>query len=149
MKGGSCLSVHLPPLQTCVNLVNREGHTMQSSPHHEVPTGPVPEAAQKHSDDNVPGCSHISVSRTSSPELQRQEHIVLEPIRHRHMPAPPELGDVHGTVRHEKILRKLNAHQPCAPDRHVGVSREIGVYVDRIANHPLHQCQCVKVLRRS
>ena len=66
---------------------------------------------------------------------ERNEQVIAQPGRQRDVPAPPELGDVGGQVRHVEILGQLVAEQVGRADRHVGVAGEVAVDLHRVGEH--------------
>ena len=55
------------------------------------------------------------------------------------MPAPPELGDIHRTVRHLKVLHETEAHHARTADSHIRIAGKIAIYLHRISQQTLEQ----------
>ena len=71
--------------------------------------------------------------RTADVATHRDIQIVAQETAQGHVPAAPERGDVPGLVRTVEIQRKSDTQHPSKPDRHIGVSGEVEIDLQRIA----------------
>ncbi len=109
--------------------VHHEEHPVQQAPHRERPGRAVPQPAQEHHDQQVAQRLGPAAARAA----QRDEQVVAQEERQRHVPAPPELGDVHRLERRVEVLGEAEAEQERQPDGHVGVAGEVEVQLQRVA----------------
>ena len=98
-------------------------------PDDERPRRAVPEAAEEHRDRS----RLRTVCAAPARAAERDEQVVAEPERQRHVPAPPEVRDVHRLVRRVEVLREAEAEQQREADRHVRVAGEVEVELERVA----------------
>src|SRR5262245_27958245 len=73
---------------------------VKEAPDHEVPTGAVPQAAQKKHDHEIA----IRSRRRAAVAAERYVEVVAEPGRQRNVPAPPEVLHRFGNVGPPEIL---------------------------------------------
>src|SRR5512133_2422201 len=97
--------------------MDRGAEAMQETPEQEGPSCPVPQAAdQKGSYQVLIGAQ---VSLPVAPE--RDVDVIPQEPAERHVQAPPEIGDVQGSVGRVEIDRKLDIEQERGTERHVRV----------------------------
>ena len=106
--------------------------TVPRPPGHEGPRRAVPEPAEQEDEHQVrPG---PQVSPAVSPE--RDVQVVPEPGRERDVPAPPELAHRRGAVGVVEILEEREPEHPADADGHVGITGEIEVDLEGVADQP-------------
>ena len=97
---GQCLEPRHEPL------VQTQRPPVPGSPEDELPCRPVPQPADEH-------CGHevkILPALATTVAAQRDIDIVAQPERQRHVPAPPELGDVEREVGKVEVLGQTEPH---------------------------------------
>ena len=73
---------------------------MKQTPDYKSPGRAVPEAAEKHHDDQIcPGAD-----RTDLIAAERNIKVIAQECGKRDMPAPPEIGKPNGRVRKTEII---------------------------------------------
>src|SRR6266496_6647462 len=105
-----------------------EHPAMKSTPDHEVPRCAVPESADKHRDNEV----RVRAGKAVLVAAYRNVKIFAQPRGKRDVPAPPEIGDRLREIRRIKIFRENESEYQAEPDRHVGVTAEIEINLERI-----------------
>src|ERR1017187_8999334 len=120
---------------TAPSPVNRQGDAMQRPPKHKIPTGTMPQPAEKHGPQKI----DIGPTRSFPAPAERNIEIVAEPARKGNMPSAPEFGNAERTVRHLKVFHEMKTHHAGAANRHVRVTGEVAVYLNGITKNPLDQ----------
>ena len=72
---------------------------------------------------------------------QRDVQIILQPLGERDVPPFPEVARRVGLVRRVEVLGQVEAHQHGHTDGNVGVTREVGIHLQRVDE------QCGEVLK--
>src|ERR1700722_264025 len=122
-------------VQANKNTVNRQKQAVAEAPDDEVHARAVPDAADRHSDDDV----SIYASDADPRATQRYVDVIDQPVGQRNVPVPPEFSDVGAAVRPVKILRNLNAEETRRTDGNVGVRGEIHVDFYSVGQEPQRQ----------
>src|SRR5262249_24904331 len=123
--------------------MNAQPGSVNHSPDDKMPGGAVPEAAQRHGDEEV----QTRAPRARAAATQRNIAVIAESSGQRDVPAPPELGDAGGEIRHVKVLSQLVAERVCQPQGHVRVSGEVTVNLDGVRENADPQSACGIVAR--
>ena len=80
-------------------------------------------------------CPEIGPERGVSVSAEGYVQIVLEPAAERHVPSPPEILRIGGLVWRIEILGQVEAHQHRYADGYVGIAREVGIDLERVAEY--------------
>ena len=67
---------------------------------------------------------------------EREIYIIPEPVSQRDMPSSPEFRHGFGNIGIIKILLKLKTEHLCQSDRHIGITAEIVIDLERVADRP-------------
>src|SRR6266545_8240433 len=105
-----------------------EHPAMKSAPDHKVPRCAVPESADKHCDNEVRVCP----GEAELVAAYRNVKIFAQPRGKRDVPTPPEIGDRLREIRRIKIFSENETEHQAEPNRHVGVTAEIEINLERI-----------------
>ena len=84
---------------------------MGTTPDHEAPGSPMPQAPEQHDDDQV----GIRAQFTTAVASKGYIEILFQPSGERDVPAPPELGDRAGDVGEVEVHRQLVTEEPSQP----------------------------------
>lgn len=103
--------------------MGREVHSVEETPGDECPSGPVPQPAQQHRDEQV----QIGSRSATAVATERNVEVITEPGGQGDVPASPELGDVAGEIGLVEILGQLNAQQAADPPGDIGVAGEVAI----------------------
>src|SRR5262249_54540253 len=101
---------------------------MKTAPDHKVPRCAVPESADKHCDNEV----RVRAREAVLVAAYRNVKISAQPRGKRDVPAPPKISDRLREIRRIKIFRENEPEHQAKPDRHVGVTAEIEINLERI-----------------
>ena len=88
----------------------------------------MPKSADKHCDSEV----RVRAGKAVLVAAYRNVKIFAQPRGKRDVPAPPEIGDRLREIRRIKIFRENESEHQAEPDRHVGVTAEIEINLERI-----------------
>ena len=105
--------------------MNGEGHTVHAAPGNEIETGTMPQAAEKHRDDEIDVLAHPTLAVAA----QRDVDIVANPRREGDMPATPEIGNTLRAIRGVEIEGEAEAKQQGDADGHIAIAREVAIYL--------------------
>src|ERR1700721_1195227 len=103
---------------------------MIEAPDDKRQPGAVPQATEEKDNPQIDGGAQCAAAAAAKRDVQ----IVAEPARQGHMPAAPEFGDAGRTIGLVEILGKMEPKQTAQTDRHVGITREIEINLQRIAD---------------
>ena len=98
------------------------------APQHKGPVRAVPKTGQQPDDQQIQHHTRTAPAITAQGDID----IITEPLRQRHMPAPPEIRHRIRYVGIIKVLQEMEAKHPPQTDRHIGIAAEIKVYLQRI-----------------
>src|SRR5205814_9860318 len=90
----------------------------------------VPESAEQHREDQV----NVSAAEPAPVSAERNVKIFAQPGGERDVPAPPEIGDRFRAIRRIEVFRENKTEHEAEPDRHVGVTAEIEINLERITD---------------
>src|SRR5438270_10482639 len=102
----------------------------------------MPKACKKKNDQEV-------ADRLPPPAAVAAEwdvKVISEPEGKRHMPASPKIGNRTGRIGVIEILRKGESQHEGKTNRHVGITREIEINLQRIRENSEPGDRCVKVI---
>ena len=102
---------------------------MHAAPSHEIEAGPVPEATQKHGDDEVDVLPQLALAVAT----QRYVDVVANPTGQRDVPTAPEVGDARRPVRRVEVEREVESQQERDADGHVAVAAEVAIDLQGVA----------------
>ena len=117
-------------IETFPALAALEGEhaAVQSTPDDKIPRRAVPESAEQHGDDQI----EVSASDFAAVAAERNVEVFAQPGRKRDVPAPPEIGDRFRAVGRIEIFREDKAEHEAEPDRHVRVTAEVEINLERV-----------------
>src|SRR2546423_7318988 len=99
--------------------------SMQQAPDDKRPGRTVPEAAQKHYDDQI-GCGAVWAHLIAS---QRNVKVVAQERGKRDMPASPKIREPNGRVRKPEIILQMKSKAERGPDCARGIAGKIKKYL--------------------
>ena len=104
----------------------------------------MPEPADGHRGDQV---AHLG-ALAAPVAAERDVHVVPQPPRQRHVPAPPEVLDRCRRVGLVEVVGEPDAHQQGDADRHVGVAGEVGVDLHGVRDRGDRELEVGRLTRR-
>src|ERR1041385_782879 len=115
---------------------------MKSAPDYKVPRCAVPKSTDKHRDDKVRIRARKAVLIAADGDVK----VFAQPCRKRDVPAPPKISDRLCEIWRIKIFREHESKHKAEPDRHVCVTAEIEINLERIRDRSK---PCIKRLNRA
>ena len=116
------------------------GHDAQHGSQAQEDAGHRPAAGQDGRDQREQGNPEPGSERGIAVAAQGNVEVVAQPAAQRHVPAPPEVLRVAGLVRRIEVLGQVEAHQHRHADGDVGITGEVGIHLQGIAE------ECAQVL---
>src|ERR1051326_3859364 len=98
-----------------------------------MPRCAVPQAGYRHRDQEI----EIEPRGAGSVAAQRDVDVVAQKARQRHMPAPPVIDDVEGSIWRIEVERQLNSEQARSAKRHLRIAAKIKIKLELERQHAL------------
>src|SRR5205814_786577 len=99
--------------------------SVKQTPYYKGPGRAVPEAAEKHDDDQI--CPGTNGTDLVPPE--RNIEVIAQECGKRDMPAPPEIGKPNGGVRKTEIIFQMKTKTQRSADSAGGIAGKIKKYL--------------------
>ena len=99
------------------------------APHKEGPICTVPEPRQEPNNQQIADRLTDTLAAAAKGDID----VIAEPRTERNMPATPKFRDASGKVRIIKVLRKLIAEHFCHADSHIGITAEVKIEHQAVA----------------
>src|SRR5260370_20333786 len=112
--------------------MNGKRNPVPQAPEYKVDAGAVPDAADQHGGDHV----EVDAAGRDARTTERNIDVVHEPGSERHVPVPPELGDVGLKIRPGEIFRNGNTEEASGANGNVGVRGEVRVDFHSVGEEP-------------
>src|SRR6516162_5125733 len=103
---------------------------MVQAPDNEIPTGTMPETAEKENRKQIE--AYPGITAPVAPE--RNVEIISKPVGQRNMPALPEFAYRLGDVRENEVFEEAKSEHQSQANGHIGVAGEIKINLQRVAN---------------
>ena len=116
---------------------------MDAAPKQEVPARAVPEAANQHDRRKVDVCADAALAVAAEGNIQ----VIAEPGGERQVPPPPEFCDGLRAVRRIEVLCEHESEHQAETDRHVRVTAEVEVNLERIRDRAVPGIETAQVAR--
>src|SRR5690554_4264589 len=102
---------------------------MERAPEHECPCRAMPDAAEKHGEEEIAIGLHLAAAIATQWYIE----IVAEPGGERDVPAPPEILKARRTVGLVEVIEKAIAKQRRNADGNVAIARQVAIDLHGIA----------------
>ena len=112
-------------------LFHHKDHAVIYAPCDKVPCRPVPHSGQCPDNHQV---KYISRNRTSI-AAERNIYILSKPRSKRNMPPSPKFRCAFRYIRMVKIFLKFKSEHFSEADRHIRISAEVKIYLERIRKY--------------
>src|SRR6266545_5088610 len=124
--------------QSANNPFDDEIGTVKQAPNDKCPGRAVPEAAEKHDEDQIRPGTH----RMDLVAAKRNIEVIAQECGERDMPAPPEIGKPNRRVRKTEIIFQMKTQAQRGADSASGIAREIKEYLAGECHHAQPRIHC-------
>lgn len=137
----------LTPGKRHPELMGCKRNAMHHSPKYKIPRSAMPQAAQKHGNDEIGILANFPLPVAS----QRNIKVIAQPAGKRNMPPPPKFRNGSGLIRGIEIDIEMEAQQQGNADSHITVTGEVAINLQGIAIntyqilHPRIKSRIIKI----
>lgn len=110
-------------------LMGCQRNTMQHPPKNKIPGCAMPQATQKHGDDEISVLPYLPLTVAAQGYIE----VIAQPTGKRDMPAAPELRYGCRLIGRVEVHVEMKAQQQSNADSHIAISGEVAIDLKRIA----------------